>query len=482
MSHSPEEKSRKSAFCFCASSHYLPSLLLSLPLLPLLLSLQMDSQGVILPIDKCSHTLFRGKPSHAPERPIIPLQTNGPAESERGRLTDQKTPTKASRPSDQMYTWLRRSQDAGTSVRAIHSVQQVRVLEWVFLHHSRYPAGHTKRRLAEYLGMTYAQIQKWFQTRRGRGPPVSLSQHPLSEPDFADTIQEIEALIQSAHVQRAKELEPFNERKRKLMTVGEEEESVCPPPQRPKIDFSPVPIPSATAPMSSPTIQHFPSPAAQINPLPVYPERVQLPTYPPPPPFPPPITMVPPFHPPDDTNDDLRLPPFCELVRVACPLPPPPIPHCDPAPSTHCAISFPWSNTPFSRFHIHEDVSESIPSHPLSVTLQLAICRLSQHTLLCPLSSQWCEEELVRSRLFEVNFLIILNTNKWHRLKYLFLSYFRSIHIYIILLLTNISCVDAQTSVLSTQLSAPSLSSTTACLSLLSLLWVEEETHLTDDE
>jgi hypothetical protein len=155
--------------------------------------------------------------------------------------------------------------------RAVHRVHQVRPLEWLFINYSQYPSPKLKRKLAIYLNMSYAQTQKWFQTRRQRKTPALLSHRKLDEKEWAKTLEDIQNII--------KESTKEEQKKSRSIHTSEME----PPSKKPRvqaIDPNP-PISRPTCPRES-----FPLPAGTaISPtqvqtppvLPSLPKEIQVP-------------------------------------------------------------------------------------------------------------------------------------------------------------------------------------------------------------
>jgi hypothetical protein len=99
---------------------------------------------------------------------------------------------------DQIQQWMRQEGLAGTYQRAVHTLRQVRAMEWVFMHHSQYPSTQLKRALAVYLSMSYTQLQKWFQTRRQQSTPTLLSRCHVDKKEWAKTSENIRRIIAEA--------------------------------------------------------------------------------------------------------------------------------------------------------------------------------------------------------------------------------------------------------------------------------------------
>ena len=75
----------------------------------------------------------------------------------------------------QVRGWLRNRKNRGSyKGRVIYHPNQVKALEWVFVNHSNYPHSELKRDLADFMGMSFEQVSKWFETRRRRGCPAAI--------------------------------------------------------------------------------------------------------------------------------------------------------------------------------------------------------------------------------------------------------------------------------------------------------------------
>lgn len=65
---------------------------------------------------------------------------------------------------DQIRMWLRNRKKRGEyKGKIVYGMEQVRNLEWIFTNYSNYPPSKLKRLLALDLGLSYSQVQKWFQ-------------------------------------------------------------------------------------------------------------------------------------------------------------------------------------------------------------------------------------------------------------------------------------------------------------------------------
>jgi len=72
----------------------------------------------------------------------------------------------------QIRGWLRNRKLRGAyKGKTVHHPDQIRALEWLYSHHSKYPPTEFKKKLAERLGMTYKQVKKWYQSRRQKSEP-----------------------------------------------------------------------------------------------------------------------------------------------------------------------------------------------------------------------------------------------------------------------------------------------------------------------
>ena len=81
--------------------------------------------------------------------------------------------------------------------RATLSIEQVRILEWIFQNYSNYVTGPFKKRVATELGMSFSQVGKWYEARRQRGPPSNLSKYPVENPkDWERTVTQLQLIIQ----------------------------------------------------------------------------------------------------------------------------------------------------------------------------------------------------------------------------------------------------------------------------------------------
>jgi len=117
-------------------------------------------------------------------------------------------------------------------------IEQIRAMEWVYNNHSRYISGPLKGKLAEVLGLSLAQIGKWFESRRIRGAPVQLSRHPIqNESLWQKAVSELQMITQAYPVRKLEEkrdresaqfpkdkVEPPSTRKRKLSPTKIEEQ------------------------------------------------------------------------------------------------------------------------------------------------------------------------------------------------------------------------------------------------------------------
>lgn len=99
----------------------------------------------------------------------------------------------------QIHAWIRdHKKETLGKARPVHTVRQVQVMEWVFVNYSQYPSPQLKMQMAEYLKMLYSQVQKWFQTRRRRGPPVLLSNHENNREEMETIVNDIRKMIKEA--------------------------------------------------------------------------------------------------------------------------------------------------------------------------------------------------------------------------------------------------------------------------------------------
>jgi hypothetical protein len=120
---------------------------------------------------------------------------------------------------DTIQMWLQQRRTRGVSAskgRTVHNVHQVRALEWVFTNYSQYPSTQLKKKLAEYLYLSYAQLQKWFQTRRQRGTPALLSHRALIESEWEKSLKEIRQIIKEAVEEEYQDISEVPSKKRKL--------------------------------------------------------------------------------------------------------------------------------------------------------------------------------------------------------------------------------------------------------------------------
>eukprot|EP00008_Paramoeba_atlantica_P011826 CAMPEP_0201490772 /NCGR_PEP_ID=MMETSP0151_2-20130828/27359_1 /ASSEMBLY_ACC=CAM_ASM_000257 /TAXON_ID=200890 /ORGANISM="Paramoeba atlantica, Strain 621/1 / CCAP 1560/9" /LENGTH=225 /DNA_ID=CAMNT_0047876849 /DNA_START=97 /DNA_END=773 /DNA_ORIENTATION=+ len=101
---------------------------------------------------------------------------------------------------EQIRLWIRnRKLRGGYKGRVNLAVEQVRVLEWVFQNHSKYPTSYLKAQLAKELSIQYPQVQKWFKTRRQRGAPAILKKIENNEDslEWQLTIEKLKGLVKS---------------------------------------------------------------------------------------------------------------------------------------------------------------------------------------------------------------------------------------------------------------------------------------------
>ena len=102
---------------------------------------------------------------------------------------------------EQILMWVRNRKTRGVyKGRIVHNVHQVRVLEWIFTNHTQYPSFPLKKRMADYLKMSYLQLQKWFQSRRQRGPTALLTHRMqfYNKEEWDQTIKEVRVIIDEA--------------------------------------------------------------------------------------------------------------------------------------------------------------------------------------------------------------------------------------------------------------------------------------------
>eukprot|EP00009_Paramoeba_aestuarina_P007939 CAMPEP_0201521512 /NCGR_PEP_ID=MMETSP0161_2-20130828/14514_1 /ASSEMBLY_ACC=CAM_ASM_000251 /TAXON_ID=180227 /ORGANISM="Neoparamoeba aestuarina, Strain SoJaBio B1-5/56/2" /LENGTH=362 /DNA_ID=CAMNT_0047920157 /DNA_START=159 /DNA_END=1247 /DNA_ORIENTATION=- len=72
----------------------------------------------------------------------------------------------------QVRGWLRNRRNRGVyKGRIVHSVLQVRGLEWIYKNYAEYPTSHLKKKVGLAITMDPEQVNKWFETRRRRGTP-----------------------------------------------------------------------------------------------------------------------------------------------------------------------------------------------------------------------------------------------------------------------------------------------------------------------
>ena len=72
----------------------------------------------------------------------------------------------------QVRGWLRNRRNRGVyKGRIVHSVLQVRGLEWIYKNYAEYPTSHLKKKVGLAISMDPEQVNKWFETRRRRGTP-----------------------------------------------------------------------------------------------------------------------------------------------------------------------------------------------------------------------------------------------------------------------------------------------------------------------
>ena len=72
----------------------------------------------------------------------------------------------------QVRGWLRNRRNRGVyKGRIVHSVLQVRGLEWIYKNYAEYPTSHLKKKVGLAIAMDPEQVNKWFETRRRRGTP-----------------------------------------------------------------------------------------------------------------------------------------------------------------------------------------------------------------------------------------------------------------------------------------------------------------------
>ncbi len=152
------------------------------------------------------------------------------------KLRELSTVTGLSR--DQIQMWLRNRRTRGAyKGRAVHNVHQVRVLEWLFTNYSQYPSSHLKKQMSEYLEMSYAQFQKWFQTRRQRSAPALLAHHAIDEEEWQNTLKDVREIIEKASSDEYTEIDRAP-KKRKIEWPIERPSSSSSPDFSPKIHHS----------------------------------------------------------------------------------------------------------------------------------------------------------------------------------------------------------------------------------------------------
>jgi hypothetical protein len=158
--------------------------------------------------------LYTSQQRHALEEYYDSLHPGTPRDSQK-KLRELSISTGLSK--DQIHMWLRNRRARGAyKGRAVHNVRQVRVLEWLFLNYSQYPSSQLKRRMSDYLMMSYAQLQKWFQTRRQRGAPALLSHQSINEEEWERTLQDVHQIIEEATTDEYHNLDRVLPKKRKL--------------------------------------------------------------------------------------------------------------------------------------------------------------------------------------------------------------------------------------------------------------------------
>jgi hypothetical protein len=139
---------------------------------------------------------------------------------------------------DQIRMWLRNRKKRGAyKGKIVYDVDQVRVLEWLFSSFSNYPSSQLKKYVAEFLGMSYSQIQKWFQTRRQRGVPALLSWHSQDEEEWTKTLSHLQYLIEKSKKEENVELEENPLKRRRIEDSDGQSPSSFVNPYTP--DFSP---------------------------------------------------------------------------------------------------------------------------------------------------------------------------------------------------------------------------------------------------
>eukprot|EP00008_Paramoeba_atlantica_P007441 CAMPEP_0201477354 /NCGR_PEP_ID=MMETSP0151_2-20130828/2381_1 /ASSEMBLY_ACC=CAM_ASM_000257 /TAXON_ID=200890 /ORGANISM="Paramoeba atlantica, Strain 621/1 / CCAP 1560/9" /LENGTH=522 /DNA_ID=CAMNT_0047858037 /DNA_START=120 /DNA_END=1688 /DNA_ORIENTATION=- len=98
---------------------------------------------------------------------------------------------------DQIRMWLRNRKKRGAyKGRPALAVEQVRVLEWIYLNHSHYPSPLLKKEVGAELNLSYYQVQKWFETRRQRGAPALLTKVEVKDTlEWELTLEKLKLLI-----------------------------------------------------------------------------------------------------------------------------------------------------------------------------------------------------------------------------------------------------------------------------------------------
>ena len=165
----------------------------------------------------------------------------------------------------QIRGWLRNRKLRGVyKGKTVHHPDQIRALEWLYLHHSRYPPTEFKKRLAERLGMTYKQVKKWYQSRRQKSEPS-----PVVDTDPENPTEWAALLTSLKDLMRASEDEGFRadtscKRRRITMTSGAD--------ALPCGATSPIPGTALTCSLSQPVPRseertHYIPPAGLSHPL-----------------------------------------------------------------------------------------------------------------------------------------------------------------------------------------------------------------------
>ena len=100
----------------------------------------------------------------------------------------------------QIRGWLRNRKLRGVyKGKTVHHPDQIRALEWLYLHHSRYPPTEFKKRLAERLGMTYKQVKKWYQSRRQKSEPSPVvDTDPENPSEWASLLSSLKDLMRAS--------------------------------------------------------------------------------------------------------------------------------------------------------------------------------------------------------------------------------------------------------------------------------------------